>query len=62
VKSLKLKTKLLYLLLLVGFDLVVQLVFFLGVILALVMGLAWTIFARIEVQQQHRWNMYCPYG
>lgn len=30
----------------------IQLVFFLGVILALVMGLAWTIFARIEVQQQ----------
>lgn len=29
-----------------------QLLFFLGVILALVMGLAWTIFARIEVQQQ----------
>lgn len=29
-----------------------QLVFFLGVILALVMGLAWIIFSRIEVQQQ----------
>ncbi len=29
-----------------------QLVLFLGVILALVMGLAWVIFARIEVQQQ----------
>lgn len=30
----------------------IQLLFFLGVILALVMGLAWAIFARIEVQQQ----------
>lgn len=29
-----------------------QLLFFLGVILALVMGLAWMIFARIEIQQQ----------
>lgn len=29
-----------------------QLILFLGVILALVMGLAWTIFSRIEVQQR----------
>lgn len=29
-----------------------QLILFLGVILALVMGLAWVIFARIEIQQQ----------
>lgn len=31
---------------------VMQLIFFLGVILTLVMGLAWMIFSRIEVQQQ----------
>lgn len=31
---------------------VMQLIFFLGVILILVMGLAWMIFARIEVQQR----------